>query len=80
MVTTAELDEVDISKDGHPRSILVAKHLSGEFQKELTQMLQEYRDVFVWSYKEIKASVRSFISIRLTSRHMRYRSNKDVTG
>ena len=41
-----ELEEVNISDDGQPRPILVAKHLPREFKKELTQTLREYRDVF----------------------------------
>ena len=37
-IRTAELEKVDVSGDGQPRPILVAKHLLVEF-KELTQTL-----------------------------------------
>ena len=51
---TAELEEVDVSEDGQPRPILVAKQLLVEFKVELTCTLQVYRDVFAWSYKNMK--------------------------
>ena len=48
-IKTAELEKVDFSEDGQPWPIMVAKHLSMEFKKELTQKLREYKDVFTWS-------------------------------
>ena len=49
----ADLEEVDIREDGHPQPILVVKHLPEEF-KELTQTLREYKEVFAWSYEDMR--------------------------
>ena len=50
----AEMEEVDVSEDGQPRPILVGKYLSVECKREMTHTMREYRDVFAWSYEDMK--------------------------
>ena len=49
-----ELEEVNIGEEGQTQPILVAKNLPGEFKTDLAQTLREYRDVFAWSYEDMK--------------------------
>ena len=53
-VKNMDLEEVDIGKDGQQRPVLIVKNLPETFKTELTQTLREYRDVFTWSYEDMK--------------------------
>jgi hypothetical protein len=37
-----------------PRNILVVKELDADFKEQLTKFLREYKDIFAWSYKDMK--------------------------
>ena len=43
-----------VSADGQPRPIMVAMNLPTEFKKELTRTLREYKDMFTWSYEDMR--------------------------
>jgi hypothetical protein len=37
-----------------PCNVLVAKDLNAEFKAQLVTVLREYKDVFTWSYEDMK--------------------------
>ena len=53
-VKPTKLEEVNISEEGRQRPVFVAKNLPANFKTELKQTLQEYCDVFAWSYEDMK--------------------------
>jgi hypothetical protein len=40
--------------DKEPRNVLVAKELDTDFKEQLMNVLREYKDVFAWSYEDMK--------------------------
>jgi hypothetical protein len=53
-VRRTELEELNLGTAEEPRNVLIAKELDTEFKEQLTNVLQTYKDVFTWSYEEIK--------------------------
>ena len=53
-VKPTELEEVNIGDTTQPRPIFMAKDLQATFKTKLTETLHEYRDVFAWSYEDMK--------------------------
>ena len=50
-----EAKKVDLAQlDEESKQVYVLEDLSEEEEKELIQLLQEFRDVFTWSYKDLK--------------------------
>ena len=46
---------VDLAKEGEePRPVWIATELDPEEEKKLIETLKEYRDVFAWSYHDLK--------------------------
>ena len=78
-VKTDELEEVDLSEDGQPWPIMVAKHLPTEFKKELTQMLQEYKMYSPALMRRYEASIRNSANTRSTYCQIRYLYGKGAT-
>jgi hypothetical protein len=50
-----QVDEVDIGNKDTPRIIKVGKGCTPEEKKKIVKLVREYRDVFAWSYDELKA-------------------------
>ena len=49
-----ELEEVNMGTTAEPRTISIAKNLPPSTRMELIALLDEYRDVFAWSYDDMK--------------------------
>ena len=47
--------QIDLANPGEePRHVWIATNLSAEEEQELIATLKEYRDIFAWSYKDLK--------------------------
>ena len=47
--------KIDIASPGEePKPVYIAIDLRPEQEQELIQLLKEFRDVFAWSYKDLK--------------------------
>jgi hypothetical protein len=53
-VRPTELEELNIGTAEDPRYMLIAKELDTEFKEQLTHVLWTYKDVFAWSYEDMK--------------------------
>ena len=51
--TIDELKEINLGTEEDPRPIFISAHLSLDKEETYVQLLQEYRDVFAWTYKEM---------------------------
>ena len=51
--TVDELKELNLGTSEDPRPIYVSSLLTPKEEKEYFDLLLEYKDVFVWSYKEM---------------------------
>ena len=48
--------KVDLAQQGEEgKWICIVANLSKEEEEDLSKLLKEYRDVFAWSYKDLKA-------------------------
>ena len=41
-------------KDGDPKTMLIANEMQMAEKTKLTQLLRQYKDVFAWSFEDIK--------------------------
>ncbi|CAL2263190.1 unnamed protein product [Prunus armeniaca] len=58
-----QLETIDLSEDpSTPRSISISVHLTSEERAALVSLLQEFRDVFAWSYEEMSGLNPSLVS------------------
>ena len=53
-VAATELEEVNMGTIAEPRTISIAKNLPPSTRTELITLLGEYKDVFAWSYDDMK--------------------------
>jgi hypothetical protein len=53
-VRPAKLEELNLGTLEESRNVLVAKDLEAEFKVKLVMVLREYKEVFSWSYEDIK--------------------------
>jgi hypothetical protein len=53
-VRPTELEELNLGMAEEPHNVLIAKELDAEFKKQLTNVLWTYKDVFAWSYEDMK--------------------------
>ena len=54
-VTTREkTEEVDVGDSTTPKLLKIAEILEPEFKERAIKLLREYRDVFAWSYQDLK--------------------------
>ena len=57
--------KIDLALDGEdPKPVYIATDLSHDEEEELVRLLREYRDVFTWSYKDLKGIDPEFVNIR----------------
>ena len=54
-VAATELEEVNMGTTAEPRTISVTRNLPPSTRPEMITLLGEYRDVFAWSFDEMKA-------------------------
>ena len=52
--TLEELNLVDANTDVEPKTILIAKEMLSVDKEELKNLLRQYKDVFAWSFEDIK--------------------------
>ena len=53
-VVATKLEEVNMGTIVEPRTISIAKNLPPSTRTELIALLREYKDVFAWSYNDMK--------------------------
>ena len=53
-VAATELEEVNMGTTAEPRTLSIAKNLPPSTRTELIELLGEYKDVFAWSYEDMK--------------------------
>ena len=53
-VKASQLEEVDLDTTDKPRPINVAKELPNEEKKAMVALLTDFRDVFAWSYEDLR--------------------------
>jgi hypothetical protein len=53
-VQATELEELNLGTREELHNVLVAKELDVDFKEQLTKVLREYKDVFAWSYDNMK--------------------------
>jgi hypothetical protein len=54
-VRATEPEELNLGTIEEPRNVLVAKELDDEFKEQLTNVLRVHKEVFAWSYEDMKA-------------------------
>jgi predicted enzyme related to lactoylglutathione lyase len=47
-----------------PQNVLIAKGLDPEFKEQLTHVLKMYKDVFAWSYEDMKGLNPEFYHVK----------------
>ena len=53
-VKASQLEEVDLGTTDKPRPVNVAKEMPHAEKKAMTALLTDFRDVFTWSYKNMR--------------------------
>jgi hypothetical protein len=53
-VRPTELEELNLGTAKEPRNVLIVKGLDPDFKEQLTHVLRTYKDVFAWSYEDMK--------------------------
>ena len=53
-VKESDLEDLNLGMADDPKIVKIGTWLPREFKEKLTAILQEYKDVFAWSYDEIK--------------------------
>ena len=53
-VAATELEEVNMGTTAEPRTISIARNLPPSTRTTMIALLGEYRDVFAWSYEDMK--------------------------
>ena len=51
-----ELNLADSNTDVEPKTILIAKEMLEAEKEELKNLLRQYKDVFSWSFEDMKGS------------------------
>jgi len=60
-----DLIEIDIDSGDRPRPTFISAKLDSKCKKQLTDLLKEYKDCFVWDYTEMPGLDRSIVEHRL---------------
>ena len=60
------LEEVDLNTTDKPRPFYVAKELPDEEKKAMVALLTDFRDVFAWSYEDMRGLDPSCTNTRST--------------
>jgi hypothetical protein len=86
-VRSVKLEELNLGTPEEPRTVLVAKDLDPEFKAHLNTVLTEYRDVFAWSYEDMKGINPEFYHHKInlakdgiTVQQRRYRLNPNYAA
>jgi hypothetical protein len=80
-VWPTELEELNLGTTKEPPNVLIAKGLDPEFKEQLTHVLQTYKDVFVWSYEDMKGLNPEFYHHKINLRRTPFRcSNGDIAS
>ena len=53
-ITSSALEEINVGSVEVPRLLSIAKDLMPSEKKAMTELLQEFRDVFTWSHEDMK--------------------------
>ena len=53
-VKASQLEEVDLGTKDKPRPVNVAKEMPNEEKKAMIELLMNFRDVFAWSYEDMR--------------------------
>ena len=53
-VAATELEEINVGTTDYPRNIFIARNLLPTTRTTMIALLGEYRDVFAWSYEDMK--------------------------
>ena len=53
-VKASQLEEVDLGTTDKPRPVNVAKELPKEEKKAMMALLTDFKDVFAWSYEDMR--------------------------
>ena len=60
-VHTSVLEQLNlVDNDTEPKTMLIAKEMQSTDKTRLTEILRQYRDVFAWSFKDMKGVDPSF--------------------
>ena len=49
-----EVEDCDIGTKENPRMVKLSKYLSIETKNKYTELLRKYKDIFTWSYEELR--------------------------
>jgi hypothetical protein len=49
-----EVEDCNIGTEENPRMVKLSKYLSTENKNKYMELLRKYKDVFAWSYEELK--------------------------
>ncbi len=60
-----QLNKLNLGTNEEPRMVLVNVILSKQFQVKVKQLLTKFKDVFAWSYKELKGIPRSICEYKI---------------
>ena len=64
------MEEVDLRTMDKPRPVKVAKELPDDEKKAMVALLTDIRDVFAWSYEDMRGLDPSYINTKFTSAQM----------
>ena len=64
-VITTELEEINVGTTDDPRTISITKNLPPTTRTAMITLLGEYRDVFTWSYEDMKGLDPKFYQHRI---------------
>jgi hypothetical protein len=53
-VRSTKIKELNLGMAEEPHNVLIAKELDTKFKEQLTNVLQAYKDMFAWSYEDMK--------------------------
>jgi hypothetical protein len=60
-----EFEDCDIGTKENPRLVKLSKYLSLETKSKYTEFLRKYKDVFAWSYDELRTCDTSIIKHKI---------------
>lgn len=49
-----QVQEINLGSAEKPNNVRICKNLEAIFQKDLIELLREYKDVFAWSFEDLK--------------------------
>ena len=64
-VTTSTLEEINVGSAEAPRLLTIAKDLTPNEKMAMTELLQEFKDVFVWSHADMKGLGPKFYQLKI---------------